>query len=160
VAKTRLLAICMPRLAEAERSLNKSNFFMSRKRLISRLRRSDPSSLILATDDACRRSGTAFFFKQWGTFARIRLAGLIAGKPSTRCPTRLRESLVLLDRDESRMADRGGHVGIDELCADADGIRNQPPAVTIRNELVTARLAMANGVVVGGYGFEPQTLSV
>jgi hypothetical protein len=66
VAKTRLLAICMPRLAAAERSLNKSNFFMSRKRLVSRLRRSDPSSLILATDDAARRSRTAFFFEQWG----------------------------------------------------------------------------------------------
>jgi hypothetical protein len=97
-----------------------------------------------------------------GAFARIRLAGLIAGKPSARCPTRLRESLVLLDSDEPRMADHGGHqsIGIDELCADADGIRNQPLAFTIRNEIVTARLTMANGVVVGGYGFEPQTLSV
>jgi hypothetical protein len=43
-----------------------------------------------------------------GRSRRIRLAGLIAGKPSTTCPTRPRESLVLLDRDEPRMVDPGG----------------------------------------------------
>ena len=37
---------------------------------------------------ACRRTGTAFFFKQWAAFAKIRLDANIVVVPSTKCLAR------------------------------------------------------------------------